>query len=200
MGLVSLGEVRSAGRRRYLLERQDKSSIKILAEASLEPLDSQFDVFLSHSYADAKLDHDGLLDLKAYLEELGISVYVDWIVDRYLERDQVDAATAEVLRTRMDHSRCLFFATTENSANSKWMPWELGYKDGQSSTGFGVVGRVAVLPLLDTGDSSVYAGQEYLGIYPYVDRVNDTLFINAPGEPAKFVRFNRWLEGANPGD
>tara|TARA_B100000446_G_C10520900_1_gene330315 strand:- start:339 stop:581 length:243 start_codon:yes stop_codon:yes gene_type:complete len=49
------------------------------------------------------------------------------------------------------------------------MPWELGYFDGLSK------GAVAVLPLVDYASES-YRGQEYLGLYPTVDkgRYSDT--------------------------
>lgn len=50
------------------------------------------------------------------------SVYVDWIDDTHLDRNNVDRETAGILKARMAHSRCLFYVTTENSPNSKWMP------------------------------------------------------------------------------
>lgn len=64
----------------------------------------------------------------------------------------------------MRASDSMFFATSESSPNSKWMPWELGYFDGLRH------GRVAVLPLLGP-QSSGFRGQEYLGLYPVVERL-----------------------------
>ena len=120
-----------------------------------------FDVFLSHSYRDAQsLDAKRLLQLKVRLEKFNLSVYVDWIVDGDLSRDRVTPATAARIRQRMDQSKCLMFATSTSSSESKWMPWELGYKDGASK-------RSAVLPILDNSYGE-FRGQEYLGLYPYV--------------------------------
>src|SRR5690242_1909407 len=96
----------------------------------------RFDVFLSHR----KIDYDRLLALKdALVEEFKLSVYVDHVQDPFLDRENVTKATAEMLRKRMRQCRCLFFATTENSPESKWMPWELGYFDALTA-------KVAVLP------------------------------------------------------
>lgn len=43
------------------------------------------------------------------------------------------------------------------------MPWELGYFDGRKPV------RVAILPLPSSSYSS-FVGQEYLGLYPNVER------------------------------
>jgi hypothetical protein len=104
------------------------------------PDDFKFDVFLSHSYLDATMNKAAMLALQAELESFGLTVYVDWIIDRQLDRSQVTKQTARKLRRRMDHCQCLFFATSANSQRSRWMPWELGYMDGRC-------GRVAILPV-----------------------------------------------------
>ncbi|OQO98597.1 hypothetical protein BSK33_16795 [Geobacillus sp. 44B] len=118
---------------------------------------------LSHSYQDAELIHG----LMKELEAIGYSVYVDWIIDRQLSRSSVSAQTAEVLRRRMRNCRVLFFATSDNSSDSKWMPWELGFFNG-------IRGKVVVLSILDTEYASGYEGQEYLGLYPYVAKSSYT--------------------------
>ncbi len=118
---------------------------------------STYDVFLSHSVRDAKI----VLGVKNWLEENGMKVYVDWIDDKQLDRSQVTSKTAETLRTRMRQSSSLLYVATDNSSQSKWMPWELGYFDGYS------IGKVAILPILNSENDSFY-GQEYLGLYPSV--------------------------------
>lgn len=118
---------------------------------------STYDVFLSHSVRDAKI----VLGVKNWLEENGMKVYVDWIDDKQLDRSQVTSITAETLRTRMRQSSSLLYIATDNSSQSKWMPWELGYFDGYS------IGKVAILPILNSEDDAFY-GQEYLGLYPTV--------------------------------
>ncbi|WP_296555446.1 toll-Interleukin receptor [Pigmentiphaga sp.] len=151
---------------------------------------TQFDIFLSHSLNDQKL----ILGIWLSLEDMGYKVYVDWIHDRHLSRDSVTKETARVLRQRMLNSESLFFATTANSSGSKWMPWELGFKDGHNR-------KAAVLPVAQTAMDS-YVGQEYLGIYPYVSKdptkgnVDEKLWINV--STTCYVLFDKWLEGQEP--
>ena len=119
----------------------------------------QFDVFLSHSIRDAEL----VLGVANILEKMGQKVYIDWVVDKQLSRDSVTKETAETLRNRMMQSFKLLYLATDNASSSKWMPWELGYFDGLKS------GKVAILPLVDS-ESSSFRGQEYLGLYPALDK------------------------------
>jgi hypothetical protein len=162
---------------------------KVLQEEAKTAAGAEFDVFLSHSYDDAmNAGADSLLRLKVLLESHGLTVYVDWIVDGGLSRDRVSTATAAVIRQRMDQSRCLLFVTSSTSSRSKWMPWELGYKDGTNK-------RVAILPVVDQRTDRFY-GQEYLGLYPYVTRGVDTQGINRlwlERADGTFVLFAEWL-------
>lgn len=140
--------------RKYSFETYDQ-----LLTESIKEQDSlrQYDVFLSHAVKDAKI----VLGVKNWLEENGMKVYVDWIDDRHLDRSKVTSKTANTLRVRMRQSKSLLYIATDNSSQSKWMPWELGYFDGYSS------GKVAILAILDHQYES-FSGQEYLGIYPLV--------------------------------
>lgn len=147
------------------------------------------DIFLSHAFDDREL----ILGVALTLEDLGYSVYLDWRDDPGLDRKNVSRATALKLRERMRNSRCLFFATTENTSNSRWMPWELGFKDGQSN-------RAAILPVQDIRPDN-YKGQEYLGIYPYItqqrsDRDEEKLWVR--WSATCYVVFDAWLTGTEP--
>jgi hypothetical protein len=62
-----------------------------------------------------------------FLEDEGLSVYVDSVVDPQLDREKVTVDTAELLRGRMNRSRFLLYTTSTASTQSRWMPWELGY-------------------------------------------------------------------------
>jgi len=153
----------------------------------------RFDIFLSHSYADKEI----VPALKKELERMGYTVYVDWITDKLLSRDEVTKETAKVLQKRMQQSKCLFFATSENSPSSKWMPWELGYFDGIKNK------RVAVLPISRNNNSfsEYFKGQEYLGLYCWVlkDKKGysvDDLFIRCETYGAK-VYIQDWLGGTS---
>lgn len=153
----------------------------------------EFDIFLSHSYDDRKI----IPALKRQLELLGYSVYVDWIVDKLMSRQNVTPKTAEVLQKRMKQSKSLFYATSENTPNSKWMPWELGYFDGLKDK------RVAILPIKKNNNfSEDFKGQEYLGLYYYVDiaqlsnSTKKALFINKSSN--KYSNYDKWVNGEEP--
>ena len=149
-----------------------------------------YDIFLSHSSSDAGL----VAGLKLELEDLGYSVYVDWIEDPKLSRANVTKETALVLQARMKQCKALLYAFSENATNSKWMPWELGYFDG-------IKGTVAVLPISRTSKSS-FQGSEYLGIYYYIqiDTVSGTnktaLWVYETA--TKYIIFDSWITGNQP--
>ena len=93
----------------------------------------------------------------------------------------------------------MFYATSENTTNSKWMPWELGYFDGLKDK------RVAILPIKKNNNfAEDFKGQEYLGLYYYVDidTLKNTgkkaLFINESS--SKYTKYESWLNGENPLD
>jgi hypothetical protein len=141
-----------------------KSADKILAsEARTKPVTTTYEIFLSHAFEDAKL----ILGVKLLLEAEGRTVYVDWLDDEQLDRAKVTPATAALLRARMQASQSLLFATSKASPDSRWMPWELGYFDGLRP------GKISILPLLGAYDTS-FKGQEYLGLYPVVERLQTT--------------------------
>ena len=119
------------------------------------PDSTDFDVFLSHSYEDAET----IAGVARLLEADALSVYVDWAVDRQLDRSVVTPDTAQLLRTRMDHCYFLLFVSSSASPKSKWMPWELGYFDGRHQ------GRIGILPIVERAGHG-FQGQEYLEIYP----------------------------------
>lgn len=142
-----------------------KSNNEILSEsASAFNKCKTYDIFLSHSSKDAEL----ILGVKGTLEDMGYSVYVDWVDDSQLDRSYVNESTAELLRERMDASKSLFYVTTENAESSKWMPWECGYFDG-------VKEKVAILPVKKYSYDNDYNGQEYLGLYPYCVKQDNKL-------------------------
>jgi hypothetical protein len=151
----------------------------------LESISSEtYDIFLSHSY----LDQDIVLGLKGYLEEKGLSVYIDWIDDNQLERESVNEETAGILRKRMKQCQSLLFATSSNSSTSKWMPWECGYFDG-------INGKIAILPVSKVDEHS-FNGQEYLGLYPYIDVSSSIIWVNST--KSGFCSIKDWLNGKSP--
>jgi hypothetical protein len=82
----------------------------------------------------------------------------------------------------MRQSKSLIYLSSDNSSSSKWMPWELGYFDGFKPD------AVAIMPVLDN-PTDTFRGQEYLGLYPIVQKNTYT-----DGRPDVFVeeRGFRW--------
>lgn len=148
-----------------------------------------YDIFLSHSIRDAEL----ILGMKAIFEDLGYSVYVDWIEDPQMDRSKVTKATADKLRQRMDSSKSLFFVTTTNAESSRWMPWECGFFDGKKE-------KVAIVPIQSTSTDNTYSGQEYLGLYPYVVKQQSTekkemIWIRKSAKV--YVAYDTWVSTPN---
>lgn len=176
--LLTIDEARQAGRLESV--RLNKSATASLNESARTALTS-FDIFLSHSRMDAEI----ILGIKRTLERLGKSVYVDWIDDPQLDRSNVTAATAEKLRVRMRQCKSLFYAHSGNASKSRWMPWELGYFDGNN-------GNVAILPLAERYNITTYYGEEFLGLYPYVDFTGGTIYIHKTA--STFRSFENWRQ------
>ena len=158
MAYFTKQEVRNYAKRSITASVESYSS-KLESIVESQNNQRQFDVFLSHSIRDEEL----VLGIVEFLKQMGKEVYVDWIEDQQLSRSSVAPETAETLRQRMNQSSRLLYLATDNASSSKWMPWELGYFDGLKS------GKVAILPLVDYSFSS-FKGQEYLGLYPALDK------------------------------
>lgn len=176
----------------FMADITKTASEKLMEESSRFSTDKTYDIFMSHSYTDA----EEIYGVKIEIENMGFSIYIDWIEDERLDRSRVSRETAERLKERMNNSRCLFYVASEASPHSTWMPWELGYFDGLKS-------RVAILPIVEQPrNDDYYRGQEYLGIYPYVSVNTDeqiqkrTLFIKERED--KYVSLRQWLEGKEP--
>jgi hypothetical protein len=159
MAYLRISEVRATGQ--TVLSSLRKSADQILAEdAKTFSTRKTYDIFLSHSYKDGEI----ILGVKKLIENTGLTVYVDWIEDAKLDRSKVTSKTAALLRERMRVCSSLIYVHSANSPNSAWMPWELGYFDGYKHA------HVWILPLVTSNDSE-FSRQEYLGLYPTVDKL-----------------------------
>lgn len=173
-------------RQTYLLNEEGEkrySGNKIHEDALAFSLNERYDIFLSHSYDDARV----IRHIRDLLIENGYKVYVDWIEDAQLSRASVSEKTAMILRERMKNSSSLIYASSTAAETSVWMPWELGYMDATT-------GRVAVAPILN--DNEEFEGREYLAMYPYLDITNDKFYIHSAAN--SWVTFSDWLSGKNP--
>jgi hypothetical protein len=189
MSYISLSLLDTANRMKYGNKELSMSHVieQFVAKEVAIKGNQIFDIFISHKYQDAQLNLERLLGLKHLLESCGFRVYVDWIVDALLDRNEVTTGTVSTLRHRMNNSKSLLFATSESSNDSKWMPWELGYMDGKGRP-------VAVLPLIDSEIDDPFEGQEYLRYYPYLDWVgdNETIILRI-NENGRHLPFNIWM-------
>ena len=168
----------------------EKSIINENAFCFEESSDGSYDVFLSHSY----LDKIQVLALVRLFNKHHFSVYVDWIEDNQLDRDHVNDKTANLLRERMKQSKSLSYLTTKNIENSKWCPWELGYFDGLKNS------KCCILPIMEYG--SKFNGQEYLGLYPYLEYASHAGidsgcdFYICNQKRTEFMRLREWIKGS----
>ena len=165
-------------------------SVRLMSESNTTH--TYFDIFLCHSY----LDKDDVEGLYLELTKMGFKVYVDWIVDPHLSRDNVTKENAEHIRKRLRSSRSLLLATSVNASISKWVPWELGYVDGHTQ-------QCALLPVsTDNITRSIFIRTEYLKLYPYVEKPNDlnqfTSGLWAVEDANHYVELKSWLRGQKP--
>lgn len=121
------------------------SNMRLTEQASVrkaaEERDSNGATFLSHSSKDQVL----VVGAVALLAEHGASVYID-------KKDPAlppytSAETAIGLKKRIRQSRNFVLLASENSKDSRWVPWELGIAD-QAKNLF----RVAILPTVGCFD------------------------------------------------
>lgn len=176
MALLTESEARAAAR---TATRNSYKSTETLLREARHTTRTSFDIFLSHS----RLDGEIVLGIKVILESNGQSVYVDWIDDPQLDRSRVTPATAETLRVRMRQSQSLFYVHSSNASTSRWMPWELGYFDGFN-------GNVAILPVVASVGQTAFRGEEFLGLYPYVDVTSQAIYVHRNAIDFKSLR--RW--------
>lgn len=145
-----------------------------------------YDVFLSHSLNDAI----AILHLKYELESVGLSVYVDWISDPLEDRAKVDKRHADRIRRRIKNCKSFMYAFSENSKESKWMQWELGYADGIKT------GRIAIVPIEVDGADPDFYRREYLGLYPYLE-LRRAMGLAVIG-PSRISAVSTWIEDNRP--
>ena len=153
---------------------------------------SSFDIFLCHSF----LDKEEVEGIYIELTRLGFKVYVDWIIDPHLDRDNVTTEAAEHIRKRLRSSKTLLLAISANSSLSKWVPWELGYVDGNTQ-------QCALMPISrDNQTRTSFTRTEYLKLYPYVDKPSALSRFSGKlwtvDNAYSYVEFDNWVRGRKP--
>lgn len=125
---------------------------------------SKTSIFLSHSHS----DKDVLEQAKIFFENLGISIYVDW-ADKTMP-ESPNGVTAQKIKNQIISGNDKFvLMATNNAVASKWCNWEVGIADPFKLHRK----KITLLPLAD--NSGTWNGNEYLQIYPRIERSSNDL-------------------------
>lgn len=146
--------------------------------ASLNASTAETTIFLSHSHKDRELVEPAI----AFLKSHGVTIYVDWRDGEMPE--VVSGVTATKIKQKIKLHQKFLVLVTENSKDSRWVPWELGYADPVKG-----MDHIATLPVAENYD---FAEHEYMKIYPKLYRVSDTWYI-WQDDPLKITKLVDWL-------
>ena len=122
-----------------------------------EPVNNQYDVFVSHSSADNEFIKKVLLFLQ--YAKGGIRGYVDWQDPKM--QHPTDAVTARSLKDKIRGARRVIYVVTSDSLKSVWCSWELGFADSEKG-----VENVAILAIKP--NNGHWKNYEYLQQYPWI--------------------------------
>ena len=114
-------------------------------------------VFLSHKHKEKTL----LLQVKQFFENLGMSVYIDWL-DTNMQHP-TDKKTAEDLKKQIDENDKFIFIATNGAMDSPWCSWEIGLGDALKLKD----DKIAIFAVAE--NDGTWEKHEYLQIYPHVE-------------------------------
>ena len=149
-------------------------------------------VFISHKHSDLE-DLKGLLN---FLKRVyNVVPYID-SMDKKQPKETCGDTAVRIKEVISTCDRFLFLATNRALA-SMWCNWEVGIADKLKLS----ANNMAILPMVDSL-TSLYNGNEYLEIYPYVDefensdgqKVLTVVYTGSDGKP-KRVTLREWLAG-----
>ena len=134
-----------------------------------KPENFKYSIFLSHSHHDEYLVKKIVLLLKT----LGVEVYVDWLDDT-MPSSTCDK-TASRIKQKIKQNHKFIFLATNNSIESKWCNWEIGFGDANKYND----DDIAIFPVKDDNE---WKGNEYLQLYPSIKKkqFSNELYIEYP--------------------
>jgi hypothetical protein len=141
---------------RYPLEKPAES----LGEAQTAGLQT---AYLCHNPKDLLLAEG----LQVLLKDRGWNVYVDWEEETMSETPTSEMA--EKTQARIRECEWFLFLATENSMNSRWCAWELGYAEGMKPFD-------AILVIPTKNDNEVWFGGELLQLYRHIEVTSSQRF------------------------
>jgi hypothetical protein len=176
MSFITRSQLESYGRgfavnSEYVGQMQAKATVSLSNEAEMT-------IFLSHSHKDRALIEPAI----AFLRSHGVKVYVDWMDEGM--PDIVSGETAKKIKERISQQKKFMVMVTENSKDSRWVPWELGYADPVKG-----MNHIASFPIAEAYD---FTQNEYMKIYPKVYYVSQTWYI-WQDDPSKITLLKDWL-------
>lgn len=121
---------------------------------------NQQTAFLCHSHKDRELAKG----LQVLMKENGWDLYIDW-EDTELPSTP-NKETANRIKTKIKTTDWFLFLATDNSTQSRWCPWEIGFAD--STKGYD---NILIIPTED--DYGAWYGNEYLQLYKKIDEGSD---------------------------
>ncbi|APQ11841.1 hypothetical protein BJP27_10120 [Pseudomonas oryzihabitans] len=146
-------------------------------------------VFLSHSSKDTDLVPGSIKVLKNH----GATVYIDEIDPEM--PPYTSSETAALIKTRIRQTKRFVLLTSDNSKDSKWVPWELGIADGEKG-----ISSIALFPASDSQYLDSWTSWEYLGLYERIvwgklNGYNDELWMVLNHKKNTAVPLRDWLSG-----
>lgn len=156
----------------YIAAKQASATANVATEAETT-------IFLSHSHKDRELVRPSI----AFFRSHGVKVYVDWMDEGM--PDVISGQTAKKLKERIQQQKKFVVMVTENSKDSRWVPWELGYADPVKG-----MEHIATFPVAEKDD---FTQNEYMKIYPKIQYVSNTWWVWRD-DPQQLIQFSDWLK------
>lgn len=145
---------------RDLRSASNRSGRVVVAKSLNEALaKNQQTAFLCHSHK----DHELAKGLQVLMKENGWDLYIDWEDTEMPSTPNKE--TANRIKTKIGATDWFLFLATDNSTQSRWCPWEIGFAD--SAKGYQ---KILIIPTED--DSGTWYGNEYLQLYKKLDEGN----------------------------
>jgi hypothetical protein len=117
-------------------------------------------VFLSHSHH----DEDLIEEARLLLADQGVKCYIDRNDSNMPKKTSHE--TARLLKQKIEKCNKFIILASNNSLNSKWVPWELGYADNIKG-----LNNIAILAIAD--NFGQWKGSEYMGLYSTIEKSNN---------------------------
>jgi hypothetical protein len=177
MAFITRSQIQ-AYERGFSITNESVASVQAKAAAT-DAASAQTTIFLSHSSKDRDLIKPAIAFLRSY----GVIVYVDWMDEGM--PDVISGETAKRIKGKIREQKKFMVLVTENSKDSRWVPWELGFADPVKG-----MEHIAILPVSDNGS---FAQNEYMKIYPKIQLVNGIWWVWID-DPTSLTQLADWLK------